>query len=1084
MSPAMIRHQSISASAGSGKTFALAHRYLRLLALGVPSDRICALTFSRKAAGEIFDSIVERLCVAAMDEDAATATAALIECGDVTRAGFVAWLREFIDSLHRNHIGTLDSFIIGIIRNFPTEVGVPIDFDVMDGDGAEAREVRADVLERVLRPSALDPAAQAEFLEAFKQATFGREEKGVLRLLERFIVEYRQPLLKLPDGERWGRRDLIWGDAWPWPHQPGGLAFAATALHAEVERSDMAEPAAEVWITFCEAVQRHSGGAPLSAKPMLLMQKLLKVIADLATESAVIPVARRRTPLSPPLCRAALEVVRHFISVEIGAALEETAGIHKVLSAYERVYQEIIRRTGRMTFEDSQYLLAPGGGGGGGLVPSRQSGGDGRLYIDYRLDSQLDHWLLDEFQDTSDLQWSVLANLVDEVLQDTSQRRSFFYVGDVKQAIYGWRGGNARLFGLILDRYGSAIEQAPLHTSYRSCEPVIDTVNLVFDSLEALDLDAGVTTTWNRYWEHHACATGHVPGVGYATIVEPACDHGAVTPAAEDRYALTAELIDEIRPQSRGLSTAVLVRTNDQGQEIVEALRRRCPEVTVVHEGHASITDSPAVKLLLAVLRYAAHPGDTMARGHILMSPLGNWLERQSYGVQDLPLRILEETQYHGMAAFVERWAARLDQEGGVDAFARIRLGDLASAAAKYDARAARDIDSFLSLIESYTVREEAAENVIRVMTIHQSKGLGFDVVFLPALMGPRAVDSSGRSGVLLKRDESGGELEWALRMPVRDVCNADEVLCGALRQFDEEDCFESLCVLYVAMTRAKRALYMITSFGGKTAKALTEGALVKLQLCGEKHPVAGAPFALGGAEYTCLYETGDRDWYASIAGPPSDQKPDDFRIPPNYGKRESLRTRLGHVLPSGSDFHVADASMLFSLETREILDFGTAIHRMFEAVEWAADANADAILEPLLPRLQADDAVKRDVSAQFRSALGCEEVRRALQRPEGDVELWRERRFDIVLDGNLVTGTFDRVVVTKNAAGQAVNAEILDYKSNRVQSEAEIERTAQGYREQLTTYRRALAKILGIAEARIACRLIFTRPGRVVTLS
>jgi len=1083
MSPDMIRHQSISASAGSGKTFALAHRYLRLLSLGVPSDRICALTFSRKAAGEIFDSIVERLCVAAMDEDAATATAALIECGDVTRVGFVAWLREFIDSLHRNHIGTLDSFIIGIIRNFPTEVGVPIDFDVMAGDGAEARDMRADVLERVLRPSALDPSAQAEFLEAFKQATFGREEKAVLRLLDRFIVEYRQALLKLPSGERWGRRELIWGDAWPWPTTVGGLATAATALRVEVERSDMPEAAADVWITFCEAVHLHSGGAPLSAKPMLLMTKLLKVIEGLETESAVIPVASKKMPLSAPLCRAALAVVRHFISVEISASLEETAGIHKVLSAYERVYQEIIRRTGRMTFEDSQYLLAPGGGGGGGLVPSRQSG-DGRLYIDYRLDSQLDHWLLDEFQDTSDLQWSVLANLVDEVIQDTSQRRSFFYVGDVKQAIYGWRGGNARLFGMILDRYGSAIEQAPLHTSYRSCEPVIDTVNLVFDSLEALGLDAGVTTTWNRYWKHHSCATGHVPEVGYATIVEPACDGGAVTPAAVDRYALTAELIDEIRPQSRGLSTAVLVRTNDQGQEVVEALRRRCPEVTVVHEGHASITDSPAVKLLLAVLRYAAHPGDTMARGQILMSPLGSWLERQSYGVQDLPLRILEETQYHGMAPFVERWAARLDQEGGVDAFGRIRLGDLASAAAEYDARAARGIDSFLSLIESYTVREEAAENVIRVMTIHQSKGLGFDVVFLPALMASSAVDSSGRSGVLLKRDESGGELEWALRMPARDVCNADEVLCGALRQFNDEDCFESLCVLYVAMTRAKRALYMVTSFGGKTAKALTEGALVKLQLCGEKHPVAGAPFSLSGAEYTCLYEAGTRDWYASIAGQASDEKQDDFRIPPNYRKRESVRTRLGHVLPSGSDFHVADASALFSLETREVLDFGTAIHRMFEAVEWAANADADAILEPLLPRLQADDAVKEDVSTQFRWALGCDEVRRALERPEGDVELWRERRFDIVLDGNLVTGTFDRVVVTRNVAGQAVKAEILDYKSNRVETEADIERTAQEYREQMGIYRRSLSRILGIAEERIACRLIFTRPGRVVTLS
>ena len=63
--------------------------------------------------------------------------------------------------------------------------------------------------------------------------------------------------------------------------------------------------------------------------------------------------------------------------------------------------------------------------------------------------------------------------LIDEIIQDTSGRRSFFYVGDVKQAVYRWRGGNPKLFNEILDRYGSSIRQLPLNTSYRSCQPVI-----------------------------------------------------------------------------------------------------------------------------------------------------------------------------------------------------------------------------------------------------------------------------------------------------------------------------------------------------------------------------------------------------------------------------------------------------------------------------------------------------------------------------------------------------------------------------------------------------------------------------------
>jgi ATP-dependent helicase/nuclease subunit A len=349
-------------------------------------------------------------------------------------------------------------------------------------------------------------------------------------------------------------------------------------------------------------------------------------------------------------------------------------------------------------------------------------------------------------------------------------------------------------------------------------------------------------------------------------------------------------------------------------------------------------------------------------------------------------------------------------------------------------------------------------------------------------MMG-RAIGSPGSAGVLLRRNEESGDLAWALRMPVKEVCEADAVLAAARRQFSDEAAFESLCVLYVAMTRAKRALYMVTRYGGRTATALSEGAMVKLQLCGEKHPVQGQYFELKDDEVTCLYEAGERSWYEALPVLDTAAAEEETVIPPGYRKRESTRTRLGHVLPSASDLHVTDASALFSLETREVLDFGTAIHRMFEEVEWVAEADPDTILEQLLPRSHADEAVRRDVSTQFRAALECDEVRSALERPEGDVDLWRERRFDIVLDGNLVTGTFDRVVITRNAAGKAVSAEILDYKSNRVDSEPDIARTAQGYREQLTTYRRALSKILGIGEGSIVCRLIFTRPGRVVTV-
>ena len=125
MTAAHIGHKAISASAGSGKTFQLAHRYIELMARGVEPDRIIALTFSRKAAGEIFDSVVRYLCQAASSPEAALRTGKLINRRDMGQREFLQILRELLESLHRLHIGTLDSFTVGVAKTFPLELGIP-----------------------------------------------------------------------------------------------------------------------------------------------------------------------------------------------------------------------------------------------------------------------------------------------------------------------------------------------------------------------------------------------------------------------------------------------------------------------------------------------------------------------------------------------------------------------------------------------------------------------------------------------------------------------------------------------------------------------------------------------------------------------------------------------------------------------------------------------------------------------------------------------------------------------------------------------------------------------------------------------
>jgi superfamily I DNA/RNA helicase len=117
-------HVMILASAGSGKTHALTDRYVRLLAQGAKPERIVALTFTRKAAGEFFDEILRKLARAAAAPAAAAQLATAIGAPALGAEDFLRLLRSVTDAMHRLRLGTLDGFFAQIVRNFPLELGL------------------------------------------------------------------------------------------------------------------------------------------------------------------------------------------------------------------------------------------------------------------------------------------------------------------------------------------------------------------------------------------------------------------------------------------------------------------------------------------------------------------------------------------------------------------------------------------------------------------------------------------------------------------------------------------------------------------------------------------------------------------------------------------------------------------------------------------------------------------------------------------------------------------------------------------------------------------------------------------------
>ena len=131
-----------------------------------------------------------------------------------------------------------------------------------------------------------------------------------------------------------------------------------------------------------------------------------------------------------------------------------------------------------------------------------------RKFAEYRFDSSTKHWLFDEFQDTSRLQWEVFKDIIDEAIQDPE--KSFYFVGDIKQSIYGWRGGDMKLFGEIYEHYKKhMLDNEQMKTSYRSCPAVIDFVNQLFSNYPLLKTYFGERTenAWAQKWENHDCSS-------------------------------------------------------------------------------------------------------------------------------------------------------------------------------------------------------------------------------------------------------------------------------------------------------------------------------------------------------------------------------------------------------------------------------------------------------------------------------------------------------------------------------------------------------------------------------------------------
>ncbi|HUY36609.1 MAG TPA: UvrD-helicase domain-containing protein [Pirellulales bacterium] len=1072
-------HVMIRASAGTGKTYQLSNRYLGLAAAGAPPEAILASTFTRKAAGEILDRVLTRLAEAALDEAKCRELAEAMGHTSLNSERALDLLAHLVKHLHRLRISTLDGFFAQVAASFSLELGLPPGWRIVE-EPVDQR-LRSEAILDVL---AGDGAKTT--LTLMHLLSKGEAERSVSGQIRELVNSLYGLYLETP-AEAWAA--LRAGR----PLNGETLAAAIDALAAaplpERERwtkaraADLASAQAGDWAGF---IKGGLAGKVADGQGMF-----------------------DRKPIEPDLTALYQKLVGHAKAVLVGQLADQTKATHQLLEKFDAHYQRLKQGRRALRFDDVTRSLAR-------AAPAARA-----QPLAYRLDAELAHLLLDEFQDTSLWQWRVLRPMADPLFQGRDGVSSFFCVGDVKQAIYGWRGGEAELFD-ALGRDWSQLAERTLNESFRSSSVVIGTVNRVFARLEGLaplDKHAAAVAGWAATFGEHTTARDKLPGHARLVVAPKAAE--AADQKVETLKFAAAE-IARLAGEAPRATIGALVRDNAAVARLIFELRRL--DLHASEEGGNPLSDSPAVGVVLSLLTLADHPGDTVARFHVAGSPLAAalGLDEENAGSQAanrLAHHVRRALVCEGYGKTIDGWARKLAP--ACDRRDADRLWQLVELAYRYQAEATLRVSDFVVYVESQKVPDPTSSGV-RVMTIHQAKGLEFDIVVLPQLDGKLIGQPPP---VVVGRSEPTGPAELVTRYANKEL---KALLPGnvqaAFDAYHERVVRETLCVLYVALTRAIHALHMIvapSSDNEKTLPAKYSGILRAALTDGQKAEAS-----------TVLYEAGDARWHRSVGNPlrgvPGISVGNALRGVPEGGpgsvvpgsaeqpavlevKLAAAGERRARMLerqsPSGLEGGtLVDLKQRLRLDTSTALLRGTMIHACFEQIEWLDDGapSDEALAEASL----AAGASRADVAGwlpQFREMLARPAIRAALSRHAyqggaawkgkgeilkalsgGDYSLnvRREQRFAIRDGDAILTGALDRLVVAERD-GRPLAADLVDFKTDLVDDDSRegLKAIVAHYRPQIEAYRRAVARCTGLPPDRISARLVFVGAGLVARI-
>ncbi|MDX2028033.1 MAG: double-strand break repair helicase AddA [Alphaproteobacteria bacterium] len=645
----------VSASAGSGKTRVLTDRVLRLLLDGVPPQKILCLTYTKAAAAEMSNRIAGRLSHwASCDENALRESLDKLQDKKPTDQQLITARRLFARVLScpgGMRIRTIHAFGQEVLRRFPIEAGLPPHFAVIEEN--DAREMQDDALNSMMRDISAAPNTPLDRALKFFACNIGERGFAGLRSVLHDRGRLNDAVTKEGSFEKLIARIRALLSLEPDETAENIIALAVQNIpRAEIKK------AAQGLLEGSESFAKRGRGILVCLEKTLVNQEDFETYARffLTAEGDFFSSYINKDLMSTypdldTICRreaARLQGINERLeAAEIAETTEAILRLGwELITRYEtRKQAQAVLDYDDLIIRTCELLRRPG------IAP----------WVLYKLDGGLDHILVDEAQDTSRVQWDIVAALADEFFAGLSARdgknRTLFVVGDEKQSIFSFQRADPEAFTAMRNHFQRRIEDAgkflddvPLHTSFRSAPAILKTVDKVFANEEARK---GVS---ENLVQHQAAPVpaGAPEKIGHVEVW-PILSGSERNKDDEDVWQLPFEYEEEHDPQvelaaliagkiknwlSKGEILSGLNRPIVPG-DIMILLRRRGRfadlmvralkklDVPVTGVDRMILTKPLVVMDLLALIQFALLPEDDLNLATVLRGPLLNLGEEQ-----------------------------------------------------------------------------------------------------------------------------------------------------------------------------------------------------------------------------------------------------------------------------------------------------------------------------------------------------------------------------------------------------------------------------------------------------------------------